>query len=169
MSVKNINFESKKIRKSDFYKNKKIEKIDDIDVNKILVSKKESYGTKNLFKYFIGCNDNDVIRALCIRLPQMMGYAKKFDENATMSFKVNNKQLLKNYDKIWGKVEKIFNIDFESKLVYGDDDKYTKTKIKIYTDSIVTNFHNKKIPEEKSLSKCLSIIILDSVIKANIK
>ena len=50
MSVKNINFEGKKIKKSDFYKNKKIEKIDDIDVNKILVSKKESHGTKNSFK-----------------------------------------------------------------------------------------------------------------------
>ena len=60
-------------------------------------------------------------------------------------------------------------IDFESKPVYGDDDKYIKTKIKIYADSIVTNFHNKKIPKEKSQCKCLSIIILDSVIKANKK
>ena len=100
MSGKNINFENKKIKKSDFYKNKKITKIDDIDVNKILVSKKESYGTKNSFKYFIGYNDNDIIRPLCIRLPQMTGYARKFDENAAMSFRVNNKQLLKNYNKI---------------------------------------------------------------------
>ena len=60
-------------------------------------------------------------------------------------------------------------IHFESKPVYGDDDKYLKTKIKIYADSIVTNFHNKKIPKEKSQCKCLSIIILDSVIKANKK
>ena len=60
-------------------------------------------------------------------------------------------------------------IDFESKPVYGDDDKYIKTKIKIYADSIVTNFHNKKIPKENSQCKCLSIIILDSVIKANKK
>ena len=60
-------------------------------------------------------------------------------------------------------------IDFESKPVYGDDDKYIKTKITIYADSIVTNFHNKKIPKEKSQCKCLSIIILDSVIKANKK
>ena len=52
----------KKIRKSDFYKNKKLNRIDDIDVNKILVSKKESYGNKNSLEYFIGCNDNDVIR-----------------------------------------------------------------------------------------------------------
>ena len=42
---KEHNFEDKKIKKSDFYKNKKIAKIDDIDVSKILVSKKESYGT----------------------------------------------------------------------------------------------------------------------------
>ena len=100
MSVKNINFEDKKNKKSDFYKNKKITKIDDIDVNKILVSEKEPYGTKNSFKYFIGYNDNDVIRPLCIRLPQMTGYVRKFDENVTMSFRVNIKQLLKNFYKI---------------------------------------------------------------------
>ena len=91
MSGKNINFDDKKIRKSDFYKNKRITKIDDIDVNNILVSKKEAYGNKNSFKYFIGYNDNDVIRPLCVRLPQMTGYTRKFDENATMSFRVNNK------------------------------------------------------------------------------
>ena len=50
-------------KKSDFYnKNKKIFYIDDIDVNKILVSKKEEYRKYNSFKYFIGYNDNDVIR-----------------------------------------------------------------------------------------------------------
>ena len=92
----------------------------------------------------IGYKDNDVIRPWCLRLPQMTGYFKKFIENATMSFRINNKQLLKNCNKIWEKIEKLMRIDFESKPVYGDDDKYIKTKIKIYTDSIVTNFHNKK-------------------------
>ena len=99
MSEKKINFEDRKIKKSDFYKNKKINRIDDIDVNKILVSKKELYGNKNSLKYFTWYNDNDVIRPLCTRLPQMTGYARKFYENAIMSFKVNNKQLLKNYNK----------------------------------------------------------------------
>ena len=47
-------------------------------------------------------------------------------------------------------------IHFESKPVYGDDDKYTKTKNKIYARSIITNFHNKKIPKEKAPCKCLS-------------
>ena len=51
--------------------------------------------------------------------------------------------------------------------MYGDDDKYIKTKIKIYAGSIITNFHNKKMPKEKAPCKCLSIIMIDSVIKVN--
>ena len=101
MSGKNINFDDKKIKKSTFYKNKAINNTEDIDVTNILVSKKEPYGKKNSLKYFIRYNDNDIIRPLCIRLPQMTGYARKFDENATMSFIVKDKRLLKKYTKIW--------------------------------------------------------------------
>ena len=165
MSGKNINFNDKKIKKSIFYKNKAINNIEDINVNNILVSKKESHCTKNFLKYFVGYNDNNIIRPLCIRLPQMTGYARKFDENATMSFIVKNKQLLKNYTKIWETIK----INFESKSVYGDHDKYIKTKIKMYADSIITNFHDKKMPKEKAPCKCLSIIMIDLVIKVNKK
>ena len=99
----------------------------------------------------------------------MTGYARKFDENATMSFIVKNKQLLKKYTKIWETTEKLMKIHFESKPVYGDDDKWIKTKIKIYADKIITNFHNNKMPKEKAPSKCISIIFIDSVIKTNKK
>ena len=77
MNRKNVDFGDKKIKKSDFYKNKKVTKIDDIDFNKILVSNEEPHGTKYSFKYFIGHYDNDVIRPLCIKLPQMTGYVRK--------------------------------------------------------------------------------------------
>ena len=100
MSGKTINFNDKKVRKS-----QKINRIENIDINNVLVSKKEPYGTKNSFKYFIGNNDNDIIRPLCIRLPQMTGYAKKFNENITMSFRVNDKQFLKNCNRIWEKLK----------------------------------------------------------------
>ena len=83
----------------------------------------------------------------------MIGYAKKFDKNITISLRVNNKQLLKNYNKIWEKVEKLMKINFESKPVDGDDDEYIKTKIKIYAESVITNFHNKKVPKEKNIIK----------------
>ena len=131
MSRKNLNFDDKKIKESKLYKNKKVFLIDDVDVNKILVSKKEPYDSKNAFKYFIGHNDSDVIRPLCVRLPQMTDYATKFNENTTMSFRANNEELLKNYDKIWEIIEKLMRINFESKPVYGDDENYIKTKIKI--------------------------------------
>ena len=122
--------------------------------------------TKNSLKYCIRYHDDDVIRPLCIRLPQITGYARKFGENATMSFRTNNKQLLKNYNKIWKKVEKLLKIDFESKPVYSDDDdKYIKTKIKIYAGCMITNFHDMRMPKEKAPWKFLSIIMLDSVIK----
>ena len=82
MSTSNINFNDKKIKKSDFYnKNKKIFNISDIDVNKILVSKRETYGKYNSLKYFIGYNDNDVIRPLYLFISQTTGYINKFEKN----------------------------------------------------------------------------------------
>ena len=169
MSGKNMNFDNKKIKRGGFYKNKTINNIEDIDVNNILVSKKEPYRTKNSCKYFIGYNDNDNIRRLCIRLPQMKGYVRKFNENATMSFIVKDKKLLKKYSRIWEATEGLMKITLESKPVYGEDIKYIKTKIKTYAGNIITNFHNKKMPKEKAPCKCLSIIMIDSVIKANKK
>ena len=99
MSGKNINFDDKKIKRSSFYKNKKINNIEDIDVNKRLVSKKEPCGTKNSHKYFMRYNGNGILRPLCIRLPQMTRYARKFNENAKMSSIVKDKKL--KYSKIW--------------------------------------------------------------------
>ena len=58
----------------------------------------------------------------------------------------------------------------DNKPFYGNDDNnYIKTKIKTFKDSIITNFHNKKVPEEKIPYKCLLIIVLDSVIKTDNK
>ena len=99
----------------------------------------------------------------------MTGYARKFNENATMSFIVKDKKLLKKYSKIWETTEGLMKITFESKPVYGGDVKYIKTKIKTYAGNIITNFHNKRMPREKAPCKCLSIIMIDSVIKTNKK
>ena len=90
MKGKNIYFDDKKVNKSNFYRNKKPFNIDEIGVGKILVSKRKSYGKKGSLKYFIGYNDNDAIRPLCIKLPQMIGYIKHFDHNKTISLKAIN-------------------------------------------------------------------------------
>ena len=127
MNEKNINFDDKKIKKSDFYKKTK--------KYLISVSKKEPYGKNNSLIYSIGYNDNGVIRPLCLKLSKATGYINEFNENKntkTMSLRVNDEQLLKTYNKIWEKVEKLMRIDFESKPTYGYDDKYIKTKIKTF-------------------------------------
>ena len=83
----------------------------------------------------------------------MTGYINEFDEDKNenknkntiaMSLKVNDKELFKNHNKIWKKIERLMSIDFDSKPVYANDDKYIKTKIKTYKDSINTNFRNKE-------------------------
>ena len=83
-----------------------------------------------------------------------------------MSLRVNDKQLLKNYNKIWEKIEKLMRIDFGSKPVYGNNDKQIKTKMIKYADHLITNFHKKKMLKENVPCKCSSIIMLDSVLKS---
>ena len=90
-----------------------------------------------------------------MKLPQMIGYVRKYEGNTTMSFKINDNKLLKKYNY--------------SEPVYADNDKYIKTKIKIYDGSVNRNFQSKGVPKEKASFKCLSIIMLDSVVKTKKK
>ena len=87
-------------------KTKKIFNIDDTDLHKVLISKKEQYSKHNSFKYFIGYNDNNVIRPLYLFLSQTTGYINKFDKNKiTMSLMIKDMQLLKSCNKIWKKIK----------------------------------------------------------------
>ena len=139
MSRNSANFGDKKIKKSDSYKNGKEIKTDEIDVNKILASKEESYGKKNSFKYFIAYNDNDVMSPLRIKILKMIGYVKIFEINTTM-LKNSDKQLLKKYKEIWKKVKSLFSIKIDTVPIYDDNDNYIKTKIKICNRRLNTNF-----------------------------
>ena len=75
----------------------------------------------------------------------MIGYVKHFHSNKTMSFKVSDNKLLKRYTKICEKISNLMNIKFDSKPVYGDNDKYIKTK-KMYEDRV--NTKGKKVPKK---------------------
>ena len=96
MSKKNISFDDKENKTNDLYKNKKVVKIDDIDVS--LLTKYQFLNDEYQFH-------NDVIRLLCITLPQMTGYVRKFEGNTTTSFKISDKQLLKKYNQTWKKLK----------------------------------------------------------------
>ena len=121
---------------------------------------------KGSLKYFIGYNDDDddddddddgdddddddAIRPLCIKFPQIIGYAEHFDSNETMSFKASDNKVLKTYPKICERVSNLMNIKFDSEPVYGDNDKYIKAKRKTYGDNVDTNFQGNIIPKENT-------------------
>ena len=140
----------------------------DIDVNKIVISEEVVYGTKNALKYFIGhIDENDVIRPLLLKLPQMIGYLKKF--NDSMSLRVDDSKLFKKYCKIWETIKGLLGIEFDSEPFYGDTDSYIKTKVKVYHNRVNTNFQKKEISKGDCSYKCLSLIMLDSVVKVEKK
>ena len=85
----------------------------------------------------------------------MIGYVKHFDSNKTMFFKVDDDVLLKRHTKIWGRVNILMNIEFDSESVYGDNDKYIKAKIKSFGGKVNTNILGKKIQKQNASYKCL--------------
>ena len=104
--------------------------LNSVKTGKILVSYKFKHGDDGL-KYFIGyLHDDDVIRPLCIILPQMSGYIKYFDNGGKyMSFKIEDESVYLKYTEIWNKIKNSLNVKFHSQLIYND--KYIKTKVDI--------------------------------------
>ena len=105
----------------------------------------------NSFNYCIRYNNEVAIRPLCIKLPQRISYVKCFESNKTISFKISDNKLLKKYTQIWKKVKHLLNKKFDSEPVYGDSEKYIKTKIKIYDGNLNTNFLGKKSAKRKCI------------------
>ena len=161
---------TKKIKKNIFYRSRKPFNVGDIDVNKMLISKEVVYGTKNSLKCFIEyIDEDDVIRPLCLKLPQMIGYLKEFDDSMTMSLRVDDSKLFNKYCKIWRTISDLLGVESDSEPVYGDTDSYIKTKVKMHDNRVNTNFQGKDVSKRDASYKCLSLIILDSIVKVGKK
>ena len=122
------------------------------------------------FKYFIGyLHDNDdVIRPLCIILPQMSGYIKYFDNGGkNMSFKIEYESVYLKYIEIWNKIKKSLNTRFHSQPIY--DDKYIKAKEKKFSSMINTLFSCNEIPKERNHYIRIAAICIDSILKIDKK
>ena len=87
----------------------------------------------------------------------------------TISLRVDDSKFFKKHCKIWETIKGLLGIEFDSEPVYGDTDSYIKTKVKMYDNKFNTNFQGKETPKGDSSYECLSLIILDSVVKAGKK
>ena len=109
-----------------------------------------------------------MIRPLCIILPQVSGYIKYFHNGGkNMSFRIESEDVYLKYAKILNKIKSILNAKLHSQPIY--DEKYIKTKVKTFNNTINTLFSGDKIPEEKIHYVCISRIYIDSVLGTDSK
>ena len=106
--------------------------LDSIDLSKIVVSSRSKL---NDTTYFCGYLNNDVIKHLCVILPQMNGYIKYFDDGGkNMSFVTDDEKVYEKYDKIWNVVKGLLKLKFTTSPIR--DDKYILAKLKIFRKKI---------------------------------
>ena len=109
-----------------------------------------------------------MIRPLCVILPQMRGYIKYFENGGKhMSFKIEEESVYLKYTEIWNKIKSMLNVKFHSQPIY--DDKYIKTKVKTFNNTINTHFSGDEIPKERIHYVCISAICIDSVLSTDKK
>ena len=128
MSSQKIKFGDKEVDKKSFYSSKEAILLDTVDLSKIVVSSRWNLNDTTC-KYFCGYLNNDVIKPLCVVLPQMSGYIKYFDNGGkNMSFVTDDKKVYENYDGIWNVVKGLLKLKFTANPIR--DDKYILAKLK---------------------------------------
>ena len=151
--------------KKKFYSSKEAILLGSVDLSKIVVSSRWKLNDTT-YKYFCGYLNNDVIKPLCVILPQMSGYIKYFDNNGrSMSFVVDDKGVYEKYNEIWNVVKRLLKLEFTASPIR--DDKYILAKLKIFEKKNLTTFNNNNniIPIEKNHYICIPAIDIDSVLK----
>ena len=97
-----------------------------MDTDQIVVSHKFKL-SDDVFKYFIGYREGEIVKPLCIILPQMSGYIKYFENGSkNMSFFIKDDEVWDKYNEIWDAIKNKLGIKFHSKPVY--EQKYLKLK-----------------------------------------
>ena len=99
-----------------------------VNVNQIVIFGKFKHNDDG-FEHFTGYKKGEIIKSLCIILPQIIGYIKYFENGAkNMLLQIKNDDVLNKYNEIWNKVKKKLNIKFHSMPVY--DEKYINAKVR---------------------------------------
>ena len=117
-SEKTLKFGSVRVNKKEFHKSKYAVDLHLVYVDEIVVSAKFRHNDDG-FKCFIGYKDGELVKLLCIILPQMTGYMKYFENGEkNVSFVIKDDDVLDKYNEIWYKIKETLNIKFHSADVY---------------------------------------------------
>ena len=138
MSEKTLKFNNIRLNKEEFHRSKEPIHLSLVNVDQIVVSDKFKYNNEG-FKYFIGYQEGEIVKPLCIILPQMSGYIKYFENGGkNMSFLIKDDEVWDKYDKIWDVIKDKLGIKFHSEPAY--EYKYLKAKVREFNGVIKTNF-----------------------------
>ena len=119
-SEKTLIFDNIRVNKNEFHKSTQPINLDIINVDQIVVSDKSKHRDGG-FKYFIGYKEREIVKTLCVILPQMTGYVKYFENGGkSMSFVVKDDMCLNKYNEIWNKIKETFSIKLHSMPVYDE-------------------------------------------------
>ena len=121
MSEKTLKFNNTRLDKKEFHKSKQQPiNLQLVNVDQILVSEKSNQND-DVSKYFIGYKEGEIVKPLCIILPQMSGYIKHFEDGGkNISFMAKNDDMLDKYNEIWNKIKKTLSIKFHSMPIYDE-------------------------------------------------
>ena len=161
MSEKTLKFNNIRATKKEFYKFKQAIDLMSLNVDQIVISDKFKHSDEG-FKYFIGYQEGEIVKPLCIILPQMSGYIKYFENGGkNMSFLIKDDEVWEKYEQIWDVIKNKLGIKFHSELVY--DKAYIKAKVREFDGVIKTNFWDNDTPKENMHYTCIAYITIDSV------
>ena len=167
MNEKTLKFNYIKVNNKEFHKSKQAIDLDSVAIDKIVVSDKFKHSEEG-YKYFIGYQEDEIVKPLCIILPQMNGYIKYFDNGGkNMSFLIKNNEVWEKYEDIWNVIKNKLSIKFNSEPIY--ENKYLKAKVREFDGDIKTNFLGNGLPKENMYYTCIACITIDSVIRMNKK
>ena len=106
MSGNTLKFNNIKVNTKEFHKSKQSIHLSLVIADRIVISDKFKH-SEDGFKYFIGYQRGEIVKLLCIILPQMTGYIKYFENDGkNMSFLIKDDSVLNKYDEIWNKILK---------------------------------------------------------------
>ena len=164
---KTLQFNNIILNKKKFHKSKEPIDLLSVDLDQIVVSYKFKHNDEG-FKYFIGYLKGEIVKPLCIILPQMSGYIKYFENGSkNMSFLIKDNEVWDKYDKIWDVIKDKLGINFHSKPVY--EYKYFKAKVREFDGVIKTKFLYNGMPKENMYYSCIAFTTIDSVTNFNKK
>ena len=138
-----------------------------VNLDQIVLSDKFKHSDEG-FKYFIGYQEGEIVKPLCIILPQMSGYIKYFENGGkNMSFFIKDDEVWEKYEQIWDVIKNKLGIKFHSKPIY--EQKYLKAKVREFDGVIKTNFLGNDTPKENMHYTCIACITNDSVMRMDKK